>query len=804
MKYDVLIVGGLRSIPSLSFVLESIKDFKDVDSVLISTWREDWEMLDELEKQFIKNCVDKIVINPKPQFKQKNQGYLSYLYQKRLFLSGLDHLNNDNYILKIRTDMMASILNEEVKKSIRDRWVISEIAKPSSGKLFSHKVLAFNPKIYGWIHLRDLAYFGKNRDLRKFLHFSIEEQWGYSENHFPGDNAFFLSAVQDEYPIICDYWYRLDRHHHFYDKKISNIIKKRLEEDVLLPKYLLMYIATKLVILSENFVFNKRVLRPMDFTGISLLDIFSKNTRFTTFGAGVDIHIKSSEEDANRFLEGIIDGKLEKSKNYSALLAFVKLVKEGEADFQNYVPEFEEFIREFYDRPMMLKNTEVFNKENSDEKFEHLPKDFIDIVINSGKEGINRGYRYILRNWLNYSAKQRSNALLFLSSEGISKANFFYLLNIDELSFEDDKLRSIIFDNLLGRRAIQNPYKSVLGTATMIKISFIIHMRKFDIDRINQGYLLNYSKINVTGFDFEFFLPEKNRQEILESTIFKRGIDLFKIMNKKSFNRIFEIGNFLTKINFDETVDLAYNSRFIKGNVPFNPQLQNNLQKYDTRIWENYITKIDLTSLSQDKLRVISDQLNSTRYLNKTLIDLANNELLESNVYYSTKRVKNILESEFYKLSPQKRLFISLAKDEKAWWEDDFLWVKDLKKNGFEFQGIQGNKLYFSSLNLENLLLIKDLGYPGIFFPQWITPQTPVLFEIEIDIHKEYYLKIYLSRTTIENKNKKKKLINSYPWLITVLGNKNEDYDKLLVIFESRFDNYEKLIASLNGFINKF
>uniref|UniRef100_UPI0025500C26 hypothetical protein n=1 Tax=Lactococcus formosensis TaxID=1281486 RepID=UPI0025500C26 len=216
------------------------------------------------------------------------------------------------------------------------------------------------------------------------------------------------------------------------------------------------------------------------------------------------------------------------------------------------------------------------------------------------------------------------------------------------------------------------------------------------------------------------------------------------------------------------------------------------------------ITKIDLTSLSQDKLRVISDQLNSTRYLNKTLIDLANNELLESNVYYSTKRVKNILESEFYKLSPQKRLFISLAKDEKAWWEDDFLWVKDLKKNGFEFQGIQGNKLYFSSLNLENLLLIKDLGYPGIFFPQWITPQTPVLFEIEIDIHKEYYLKIYLSRTTIENKNKKKKLINSYPWLITVLGNKNEDYNKLLVIFESRFDNYEKLIASLNGFINKF
>ncbi|MGL9727573.1 hypothetical protein [Enterococcus sp. DIV0756] len=190
--------------------LLKMRESNKIVGIVISTWAGEFERFPELKKELEENSVTIIEQSPLEKRTDLNRSNsINYMRQALQFQAALDHLPENCFVLKVRTDRalnhirkFENYLSDEpcrVKKTFSNHEHTREM--PS---IFKYKIAVIGAKVHRIFNFSDFVFWGHAEDVRKLINFDIAEL--FVNRDLVANTQWYIYPFFQSFPIIRDYF----------------------------------------------------------------------------------------------------------------------------------------------------------------------------------------------------------------------------------------------------------------------------------------------------------------------------------------------------------------------------------------------------------------------------------------------------------------------------------------------------------------------------------------------------------------------------------------------------------------------
>ena len=205
--------GAIREELEIRLTMDKLlkmRESEKIVGIVLSTWIGDFDRFPELKRELEENHVEIIEQSPLEKRVDLNRSNsINFMRQALQFQAALDHLPEDCFVLKVRTDRALNHIKKFEaylsKGPIPIRPSFSNgSSKKEMPKIFKYKIAVIGAKVHRIFNFSDFVFWGYAEDVRKLLNFDIAE---LSVNRdLVANTQWYIYPFFQNFPIIRDYF----------------------------------------------------------------------------------------------------------------------------------------------------------------------------------------------------------------------------------------------------------------------------------------------------------------------------------------------------------------------------------------------------------------------------------------------------------------------------------------------------------------------------------------------------------------------------------------------------------------------
>ncbi|MDT2661979.1 hypothetical protein P7E02_19015 [Enterococcus hulanensis] len=249
--------GAIREELEVRLTIDKLLEMRESEKIvgiILSTWIGEFDRFPELKRELEENHVEIIEQSPLEKRVDLNRSNsINFMRQALQFQAALDHLPEDCFVLKVRTDRALNHIKKFESYLSEEPVFIGPHFFNGAGKkemptIFKYKIAVIGAKVHRIFNFSDFVFWGYAEDVRKLLNFDIAE---LSVNRdLVANTQWYIYPFFQNFPIIRDYFRLMNfrplimgMKNYFEGKEVNDYF----------PKFFYRVYASYLLVLSHYF-----------------------------------------------------------------------------------------------------------------------------------------------------------------------------------------------------------------------------------------------------------------------------------------------------------------------------------------------------------------------------------------------------------------------------------------------------------------------------------------------------------------------------------------------------------------------
>lgn len=190
--------------------LLKMRESKKIVGIVLSTWSGEFDRFPELRKELEENqvkIVEQSSLEKRVDLNRSNS--INYMRQGLQFQAALDHLPEDCFVLKVRTDRALNHIKKFENYLADEPVPINSTFKGKSFEkempaIFNYRISVIGAKTHRIFNFSDFVFWGYIDDVRKLVNFEIAEL--FVNRDLVANTQWFVYPFLRNFPIIRDYF----------------------------------------------------------------------------------------------------------------------------------------------------------------------------------------------------------------------------------------------------------------------------------------------------------------------------------------------------------------------------------------------------------------------------------------------------------------------------------------------------------------------------------------------------------------------------------------------------------------------